>query len=321
MTAPTAAELSPEKLPWLEGSLQGLKKLVEQERFPSALLLHGAPGIGKLQLARRVRDDLLCLESIAGSACGTCRSCLLHAGGAHPDSLVVMPEDTGKPIKVDQIRSIPEFVYSRPQISRRRVLVLYPAEAMNINASNALLKTLEEPADRTHIVLVSDRPASLLPTIRSRCFKWSVMKPVREQALSWLSSVRPDSPAEQREAALQLAFGAPLLALALMSEENEEKGAILGLSADWKAFLTGGEDAFSLAERWSSMDEARSISQMMAVIRDQALSIPELGMVWHELYAELEKMMRASRENRHLNMQMQWESWLMLSKQSTQGKA
>src|SRR6185369_4318813 len=89
-------------------------------------------------------------------------------------------------IKIEQVRAVGDFVTLTTHRSGYRVLVIRPAEAMQPAAANALLKTLEEPPPHTLIVLVSDRPARLLPTIRSRCRALALGKPAHEAALAWL---------------------------------------------------------------------------------------------------------------------------------------
>jgi DNA polymerase-3 subunit delta' len=121
-------------------------------------------------------------------------------------------------IKIEQIRDVADFVSLTTHRAGYRVLVLRPAETLHPNAANALLKTLEEPPANTLIVLVSDRPARLLPTIRSRCRVLELPKPARDEALRWLKA----EGVEGAEAALSAAGGAPLLARELAQPEEAD---------------------------------------------------------------------------------------------------
>lgn len=96
------------------------------------------------------------------------RDALLDAG-THPDFKCIIVEQ-GQVIKVDQLRDLITFSYGKPQIASQKVAIIYPAQAMNLQAANALLKTLEEPAEDMLIILVSDQPTLLPATVRSRCF-------------------------------------------------------------------------------------------------------------------------------------------------------
>jgi DNA polymerase-3 subunit delta' len=199
-------------------------------RLPHALLIHGARGTGKLALAERLAQLLLCeAADDASRPCGQCDGCRWFLAGSHPDLRRVEPEalarepameaeegdapaKKGKPsteIKVEQVRELAGFLNLRSHRGRLRVALVHPAEDMNENAANALLKGLEEPPAGAVFLLVSHRPARLLPTIRSRCVALPVAVPPREQALAWLSAQGAKDPARW----LAYAGGAPLRAL------------------------------------------------------------------------------------------------------------
>jgi len=221
-------------LPWQARLLERL--LADRSRMPHALLLHGPAGVGKGVLARALAAALLCESPRCASACGECASCRWFSQGNHPDFREVVPEsaaeDDGegegeaeKPdkakslvIKIDQVRAVADLISLSTHRSGFRVLVLRPAEALQPAAANALLKTLEEPPPATVIVLVSDRPARLLPTLRSRCRRLAVPLPPRDEALAWL---RAEGVANA-ETALATAAGAPLLARELAQPREEE---------------------------------------------------------------------------------------------------
>jgi DNA polymerase-3 subunit delta' len=156
--------------PWQRQQWDGLQQMRMRGRLPHALLLGGPAGLGKSQFAARLAVGLLCSSPAPdGSACGACAACQLTTAGNHPDLRLVRPEEQGKAIKIDQIRDLLDFVNLKSHFSGIRVAVIDPAEAMNRNAANSLLKTLEEPPPDTLILLVADQPVRLPATIRSRC--------------------------------------------------------------------------------------------------------------------------------------------------------
>ena len=160
------------------------------ERLPHALLLHGAPGVGKLALAERFAQLLLCEDrKQAAQPCSACDSCRWFEVGNHPDIRFLEPEtlarnvaapeegEEGKAkegkasnqIRIEQARALGAFVHVVSHRGGRRVVIVHPAEDMNTATANSLLKILEEPPAGAFFLLVSHRPARLLPTIRSRC--------------------------------------------------------------------------------------------------------------------------------------------------------
>lgn len=223
--------------PWLEPVRAHLAAL--RARGAHAALVHGPAGIGKWDLVMSFAREVLCESPRAGArACGECASCLLLAAGNHPDLRVVVPDalaarrpaqplepteaegqaeepasGRSKPsreIKIDQVRELSDLLVLSAHRGGARVVALGPAEALNLPAANALLKSLEEPPPGCLFLLVSDQIDRCLPTVLSRCALLRAPLPPREQALQWLASQGIDA----REAASRLteAGGAPLLA-------------------------------------------------------------------------------------------------------------
>ncbi|MCC8404967.1 DNA polymerase III subunit delta' [Paraburkholderia sp. MMS20-SJTN17] len=259
--------------PWQADDWNRLQQL--RGHWPHAMLLHGQAGIGKLRFAQHLAQGLLCeAPQPNGEPCGACVACNWFTQGNHPDYRIVVPEalaaeagpasaangaedkaektdkpdgDEGKKtrapskeIKIEQVRGLLDFVGVGSHRGGARVVVLYPAEALNVAAANALLKTLEEPPAGVVFLMVSARIDRLLPTIISRCRQWPMSVPAPDAAVQWLAA----QGAEDAPALLAEAGGAPLAALALASDENRTL-------RDWtlKQLAAGaGCDAFACGE-------------------------------------------------------------------------
>ncbi|VAW79696.1 DNA polymerase III delta prime subunit [hydrothermal vent metagenome] len=233
--------------PWLDTTWQHLNKARLQSRLPHAILLAGNKGVGKQLLADRLAHSLLCEKpDDQGEACGQCAACgWLHAG-THPDLQVVEPEEAGKAIKVDQVRSLCAGLAITSHGGRHKVAIVRPAEAMNINAANSLLKTLEEPTANTLLILASAMPGRLLPTVRSRCQQIPVPLPTQEQAIEWLASNGLQGETAARS--LLLAGGAPLHALSL--HENGAEALMANSLEQLRSVCEGRLDPLTVAVEW-----------------------------------------------------------------------
>jgi DNA polymerase-3 subunit delta' len=209
------------------------------DRLPHALLIHGAPGVGKLALAERFAQLLVCEDKKRTTEpCGRCEGCRWFAAGSHPDIRFLEPESLGryaqaaeegeepkakegKPsteIRIAQARALGEFVHVVSHRGGRRVAIVHPAEDMNTATANSLLKNLEEPPAGAIFLLVSHRPARLLPTIRSRCVPVPVPVPDQKASAAWLAK----QGLKNAERWLAFAGGAPLRALEYATGERGE---------------------------------------------------------------------------------------------------
>ncbi len=236
-------------LPWQQPIWERLQQQLTQQRVPHALLLHGPVGTGKGRFATVFAQRLLCsTPAQSGHACGACPSCKLFIAETHPDLIRLEPEEGKAVLAVDQVRSmVEEFAYT-PQIAARKVVIVQPAESMNVSAANSLLKTLEEPPGEAVMLLVSHAPAKLLPTIRSRCQQIAFPVPARAESLRWLEQEMGQQ--NRAEEVLQLAENAPLKAVALADPELLEHRQKMG--QELIDLLAKRTDPIRVALRWSS---------------------------------------------------------------------
>lgn len=154
--------------------------------MPHAFLLTGNNGIGKSNFAYALAARLLCLSPDERIACGKCKSCHLLKAKSHPDFFNIIPEAENKALKIDAIRLLSAKLSNTSQVNPFKVVLLRPADALNSNAANALLKNLEEPSANTVFILETSQPGQVMPTIRSRCNKILMPSASREQAMEWL---------------------------------------------------------------------------------------------------------------------------------------
>ena len=202
---------APAPLPWLAPTVARALAMPHAH----ALLLHGAAGDGLLECANTLVQAWLCEAADGPRPCGHCGACRLLAGGLHPDLHLLMPEalrqhlglagaDAGdgvdaesgskskrKPsrqIRIDEVRAAIDWVATTSSRGRAKVVLVHPAEAMNLQSANALLKTLEEPPRGARLLLTASEPAQLLPTVRSRCQVVRLTPPDAATARAWLQA-------------------------------------------------------------------------------------------------------------------------------------
>ncbi len=241
--------------PWLQAIWERLQNARSAGRLPHALLFAGNRGMGKHGLVEALAHSLLCEAPDAnGNPCGICRSCLLFLSGNHPDFSIIAPEEEGKAIRIDAIREFTAGESLTSHSGRYKVILIEPAEAMNRAAANSLLKTLEEPVASTLIILNAARPSDLPSTVRSRCQQINFPPPPAETALTWINE---RTTTESAEILLQLANGAPLLALEYASQD------ILGqrqqMLEEFMAVIEEKLDPVATAGRWEKLDLATSL--------------------------------------------------------------
>lgn len=300
-------------LPWQFGTWEKLAWQLGEGRLPHALLLVGSPGVGKARFARALAQRLLCLSPEGDAACGHCRGCELNLAGHHPDFMLIEPEQAGKVIKVDQIREVVEFAAKTAQQGGARVVILDPADALNANAANALLKCLEEPGRDAFFLLVSSRPSAVLPTIRSRCQRVLFHDPAPHQAQQWLGGVLGN---EERAATLLATGVQPLRALAW---ENEQQFALRDQAARVLRGVAGRSlNPLTGANQLAEANLVDALYWLLAAIRDairqgvqsgeDTLASPEVLFTAFEAVVDATRM---ARSGANPNAQLLLEQLLM----------
>jgi len=240
--------------PWLQPVWQRFLAMRAQNRLPHALMVAGDAGLGTWPLARMMALAVLCEQPRADGPCGDCPACRQAVAGVHPDLHSLTVQDERSLISVDNVRDLID-AFSLTCRGQYRVTLIERAERMNVQAANALLKTLEEPPPGSLMVLTSQRADHLPATIRSRVQRLAVVEPDREAMLSWLVSVHG---MDRAEAELAWFGGSKALYMGQVPE------------LDWKTatralaeLLDGQASPLNVAMRWQDLDVTQLSSWLL----------------------------------------------------------
>lgn len=200
--------------PWFEALFQQLDSSFAQQHGHHALLFKSDHGLGSEQWLQQITQGLLCLEAQGLHACGRCQNCQLSQAGSHPDLHHIQLQE-GKNIGIDQVRELISRLQQYARQGGNKVVYIPTLALLSEAAANALLKTLEEPKDRTYFVLLADLNAPLMPTIYSRCQVWTLTAPSLLVAKNWLHNQfrRGEVDDADIETALRINYNRPLAAL------------------------------------------------------------------------------------------------------------
>ena len=304
-----------EAYPWQDSLWQ---QMAGRAQHAHAYLLHGPAGIGKRALAERLMASLLCKQPVGLEACGSCKSCSLLAAGSHPDNYILEPEEADKAIKVDQVRELVNFVVQTAQLGGRKVVLVEPVESMNVNAANALLKSLEEPSGNTILLLVSHQSSRLLPTIRSRCVQQACPLPSEVMSLEWLAKALPECSDTERRELLTLAAGSPLAAVKLQAQGVREQRAAVVEGV--KKLLKREISATQLAESWNAIPLLLLFDwfcDWSSLILRYQLTQDEAGLGLEDMRKVLQYLAQKTPQDKVLAIQ----DWILAQRQKVLGKA
>jgi len=267
----------------------GLLRALARGQLAHAYLFDGPPGVGKRGAALGLAMALNCTAA-PGIGCGSCDVCRRIEAGLHPDVQTFGPSGAANQIVVEDAKAVLALARTRPHEGVARVIVLDDADALNPNAANSLLKTLEEPLAGNHLVLCTAAPDKLLPTIRSRTQRIR-FRPLSTQGLLALATAR-GIPAARAEIAAALADGsaARLLATAAQGEgqADDEGDPAAALTALRAAVTTPGASgvfdfaAANAGDKEGKQDLPRLLALLARLYRDAlavAAGAPELAVM------------------------------------------
>lgn len=255
--------------PWLADALETIEAAARSDRLGHGWLIAGPANVGKRDLAYVLALRLLNgrigspLPGPASPAEILARyAALAEPGDVHPDLHRVKAEDDKLTISVEQVRDTTAALALTPHMAPAKVVVIESAERMTTAASNALLKSLEEPTRDTYLFLLAERPGRLPATIRSRCQRLVLKRPPPEATRAWLegAGLATDGlpPA--------LLSGAPLAAAqAAIDTENINKYKDISVSID--ALYRGRADVHTMAASWDKGDTALALDCLAASLR------------------------------------------------------
>jgi DNA polymerase III subunit delta' len=281
-----------------------LQMALRRHRLPNSLLFSGPAGVGKTATAVTVAKALNCL-TLEDDACDACASCRAireafqdpEKQGLAPDVMFVAIEENKKKIAIEQIRLLKQMAYLRPMSARARVFILRGADAMSEDASNSILKVLEEPPAASTLILITEKPHLVLPTIRSRCRTLEFSLVAKEEIARAL--VDRGQPADRANLFAFLAKGSMENALDWdWDEVLEGRQAAWGL---FRAVLAGGGGSdflneFAFVTRAMGGDALRRTLELFASFARDVILIKEGGECRFLLNPDLEGELRAAAE-------------------------
>lgn len=252
--------------PWLTSPYQQMIKQYETVHLHHALLFQFIKGNGHEFLVKKLIQRLLCLLPLGDEPCEKCHSCNMVTAGTHPDFHHVSPENDKSTIGVDAIRQVSNVIYEHAQQGYNKVIWLERVERLTESASNALLKSLEEPPKQTYFILSCFNAVMLLPTIRSRCIYQRLSTLDSAAALQWITQTdHHQHDQQQLITALKLCANAPLSSLALLSDQSwQERNSFFQTVAT----AMQQQDIYLLIKPLNSGNSAQLLYWFLSLITD-----------------------------------------------------
>jgi DNA polymerase-3 subunit delta' len=260
---------------WFDAAFAEVNAAFAAGRLAHGILIHEDPGAGGLELARWIAQRVNCNDA-SRAPCGECQSCKWIAAGQHPDVTPLSPEGESAQILIQAVRDLAADLALTAHGRGYKVAIVWPAEAMNVFAANALLKTLEEPPARTVVLLVTSQPSRLLPTLRSRCSRLRLTGPSRREAAEYLASARGAGPWEDALAAT----GSGPFALI-----DADPSALADLRADTLRTLrdvgSGNVQPPAVADKWARGELSTRLACVESWVTDRILESTSIRDVTH----------------------------------------
>ncbi|AOA57959.1 DNA polymerase III subunit delta' [Acinetobacter larvae] len=295
------------------------------QRFPHlghGLLFYGRKGCAKAAFAQRFLSWVLCTQKQTAAACGQCSSCLWLKSGTHPNYVRISNDDepsknNNAKIKIDSIRELLPFV--QQTVDGWRVVLIEPAEALNIASANALLKTLEEPGERVVIILLAEHFSKLPATVRSRLQHFALDRVSPAQAMHYVQQhAEAVSDSEHLALLLELASGMPLLACELSAQPWFVRRA--EFVQDWTRLVQHKNAPLQYASKWHKELSLADMLQLLSYIvadlvamklqqppKNSDLDLTALAQQFEleklfELYDQLQQAQQLSQQNVQSNL-------------------
>lgn len=268
--------------PWLTEPVERLLAAQAQGRFPHAMLFSGIAGLGKAYLA----------EQLAA-----------YLNPYTLDTTWVRPEESSSSIKVDQIRGLQQTILQTSMAGGKKIAIIQLAEQMNASASNALLKVLEEPPGDSLLLLLTENPSLLLPTIISRCQRFIFSAPPLDVARQWLLS--QGQVPERIETALILSLGAPFNALAIIKEQQDQE--FERFRQDIMAYFAGQKTVVEVSKAWEKTSLKRIVHYMQLIL----VLLIQQGKSLHAMYDRVLSAKRAVQAGIAVNTALTLEHMLI----------
>jgi len=292
--------------PWHQKTWEKFLTASRKKQVPHAILLSGEEGLAKSKLAERMAKSLICMNSDSSEtseACNECQSCKTFESGANPDFIQISLLEDKQQIGVDQVRVLSEFLNYSRSYNTHRVVILNPTERMNLNAANSLLKSLEEPAANTVIILVTAKINQLLATIKSRCQLFHVVTPSINETTKWLEGKNDNI---EPQALIELVGNKPLKVLNISQEDIDNRNKFF---QELNAVINHEITVTEMAKNWEKFDTEIILNW-------------QINSIQHAIKSQLKakSSMQGADKNsldltNHLSIDKQWQLYQNLIKQ------
>jgi DNA polymerase-3 subunit delta' len=259
---------------WFSAAIEEVNAAYSAQRLAHGIMIHEDPGAGGFELARWIAQRVNCVAPRA--PCGECQSCRWLSADQHPDVTRLSPEGESKQILIQSVRDLSADMALTAHGRGYKIAIVSPADAMNVFAANALLKTLEEPPARTMVLLVTSQPSRLLPTLRSRCSRLRLIGPSRQEAAEYLTAARGAGPWED---ALAATGAGPFTLL------DADAAALADLRADTLRTLrdigSGNVQPPAVADKWAKSELATRLACVESWVTERILESTSIRDVTH----------------------------------------